>query len=158
MAYASVLPDLESLENEVTTEGATAQFAGKSVELSNSVEMRYYLTFDSGAPADTVKFVLTYTAIDDTDYTVTIPASDLVYSSSKKAYYGKMSTIGAKDMSCKVTAKVFDGDTLISNVLEYSIETYAYNRLEKSTDEIFKTLVRAMMKYGKSAENYFRNK
>ena len=151
-------PELVSVENNIETAGATAHYYGKTVVLGNSVEVKYYMTFDSGAPADSVKLVVSYTSIDDTEHTVTIPASKFEYSTKYQAYGGKVTSIAAKDMGCVLTAAVYDGDTLISDVSEYSIETYAYNRLLKSTDENFKTLVREMMKYGKSAENYFRNK
>ena len=116
------------------------------------------MRFDTGAPADSVKLVLTYTAADGRPYEVVIPASEFVYSNKYSAYSAKLTTIAAKDMSSKVTAEIFDGDTLIGDVLEYSIESYAYNRLIKSTDENFKTLVIEMMKYGKSAEYYFKNR
>lgn|GEM_PF-3709236 len=54
-----------------------------------------------------------------------------------------------------VTAKIFNGETLISDVSEFSIETYAYKLLQTSTDEAVNALVRDMMKYGKSAEKCF---
>ena len=152
------MPELVSVESIKETPGSTAEFYGKSVVLENSVELKYYMRFDTGAPADSVKLVLTYTAADGRPYEVVIPASEFVYSNKYSAYSAKLTTIAAKDMSSKVTAEIFDGDTLIGDVLEYSIESYAYNRLIKSTDENFKTLVIEMMKYGKSAENYFRNK
>ena len=152
------MPELVSVERIKETPGSTAEFYGKSVVLENSVELKYYMRFDTGAPADSVKLVLTYTAADGRPYEVVIPASEFVYSNKYSAYSAKLTTIAAKDMSSKVTAEIFDGDTLIGDVLEYSIESYAYNRLIKSTDENFKTLVIEMMKYGKSAENYFRNK
>ena len=154
----TTMPELVSIENQIITEGATAKFPGKAIVLGSNVEIKYYMTFDTGAPKNSVKLVLAYTTINGVDHTVTIPASEFIYNSSHEAYSGKLTTIAAKDMSCKVTAKIYDGDTLISDVLEYSIETYAYNRLLKSTDENFKELVRNMMKYGKSAEAYFRNK
>ena len=152
------MPELVSVESIKETPGSTAEFYGKSVVLENSVELKYYMRFDTGAPADSVKLVLTYTAADGRPYEVVIPASEFVYSNKYSAYSAKLTTIAAKDMSSKVTAKIFDRDTLIGDVLEYSIETYAYNRLNKSTDEYFKELVREMMKYGKSAEYYFKNK
>ena len=156
--YVSEMPELSSVENLIETDGATAHFYGKTIVLNSSVEMKYYMTFDSGEPSDTVKLMLTYTAIDGTEYTETIPSSEFEYRSDYGAYGAKLTSIAAKDMCCKVTARIYDGDMLIGDVLEYSIETYAYNRLLKSTDENFKELVREMMKYGKSADYYFRNK
>lgn len=151
------MPELKSVENTITTPGATASYYGKSIVMSSYVELRYYITFGLGnneAPTDTMKLVLTYTKVNGETVTQIIPASEFEYNSSYNAYGASFAGISAKDMRCTVTAKVYDGDTLISDVLEYSIETYAKNRLEKSTDEVFKELMRCLMKYGISAENY----
>ena len=59
-------------------------------------------------------------------------------------------------MSCLVTAKIYDGNTLISDELSYSIESYVYNRMQKSTNEDLKSILRKMFTYGKTAEEYFR--
>lgn len=65
-------------------------------------------------------------------------------------------------MSCTITAAIYDGeysefndDNRISEMVDYSIETYVYNRLQKSTDDNFKALALALIKYGKAAEQYF---
>ena len=157
-AYGTAeMPELKSVENIITTPDASAFYYGKTIVMGSYVELRYYMQFGAGkneAPADTVKLVLTYTKINGETVSVTIPASEFDYNSGYKAYFASFTGISAKDMRCTVTAKIYDGDTLISDVLEYSIETYAKNRLEKSTDEAFKELMRCLMKYGISAENY----
>ena len=150
------VPELKSVENDIETAGATATFYGKSAVFNANVELKYYMQFAEGQSLDNVKLVLTYTAIDDKEYTEEINASNFGYDKSKKAYTAKLITIAAKDVGCTVTAKIYDGSKLISNTLEYSLETYAYNRLIKSTDEVFKAFLRAFMKYGFSAEKYFR--
>ena len=144
-----------SAEAMITTPGATAQFYGKSVVFNSNMELKYYMTFDTGAPADTVKLRLSYTSVDGTQYDIEIPASQFTYVSSYNAYSAKLTSIMAMDISAVVRAGIYDGDTLISDLMDYSLETYCYNRLLKSTDETFKTLLRAVMKYGKSAEEYF---
>ena len=157
-AYGSEMPQPVPNELLISVEGNTAHFYGKSLILGNNVEIKYYMTFDNGKPADSVKLVLSYTSIDGKEYTKVVKASDFVYESKYKAYSASIDSIGAKDMSCVVTAKIYDGDTLIGDVCKYSIETYVYNRLQKSTDENLKAAVIAMYKYGKSAEQYFLNK
>ena len=157
-AYGSEMPQPVSNELLISVEGNTAHFYGKSLILGNNVEIKYYMTFDNGKPADSVKLVLSYTSIDGKEYTKVVKASDFVYESKYKAYSASIDSIGAKDMSCVVTAKIYDGDTLIGDVCKYSIETYVYNRLQKSTDENLKAAVIAMYRYGKSAEQYFLNK
>ena len=157
LATAEV-PELEGAPADVVTTGATAKFKGKNIVMGSNVEMKFAMTFDSGNPADSVTLVLSYTAINGTKYDKTIPASEFVYDSSISAYTAKLTTIAAKDMSSIVTAKIYDGDQLISNEIHYSIETYVRNRLNASTNELFKALIGEMIKYGKSAEAYFKNK
>ena len=157
-AYQTTVLNAESAAGTDKTEGATARIIGKMVVFGNSTELKYFMQFDSGAPNDNVKLVLSYVAVNGETYTTTINASDFVYDSTYKAYTAKITSISAADMSSVITAKIFDGDTLISDVVYYSIETYVYNRLENSTDEAFKELASAMLKYGKSAKDYFLQK
>jgi len=138
-------PELKSVEKVTET----------AAVFNSNVEMKYYMQFADTQSLDNVKLVLTYTAIDGKAYTEEIYAKDFGYDKSKKAYTAKLISIAAKDVGCTVTAKIYDGNTLISNTLEYSLETYAYNRLNKSTDEVFKSFLRAFMKYGFSAKAYF---
>lgn len=152
------MPELHSAANKVETPGASAFFYGKTLVVGSVVEIKYLMQFGANkdeAPADTVKLVLTYTKVNGGTVTVTIPASQFVYDSRYATYDANLTGIAAKDMCCAVTAKIYDGDTLISNVEDYSIETYAKNRLENSQDETLKELLRCLMKYGISAENYF---
>ena len=120
------------------------------------------MTFNTGEPSETVYLNLTYRSVTGTEYTTNMSASDFAYEyiaqKDTYAYSAVLKTIAAKDMSCVVTAKIYDNDTLISNILEYSIETYALNRYNASQSESFKTLLVEMMKYGDSAEHYFINK
>jgi len=148
-------PELKSVEKKTEIENATALFFAKSAVFNSNVELKYYMQFDAVQDLDHVKLVLTYTAIDDTEYKTEIPFSEFDYNTAQKAYTAKLLTIAAKDVGCTVTAKIYDGDTQISETLEYSLETYAYNRLLKSTDEVFKSFLKAFMKYGFSAETYF---
>lgn len=151
------MPELKSVENEIETPDASAFFYGKTIVMGSYVELKYYMQFGASkneAPDDTVKLVLSYTKVNGQTVSVTIPASQFEYNTGYHAYSASFTGISAKDMRCTVTAKIYDGDTLIGNVLEYSIETYAKNRLDKSSDEAFKELMRCLMKYGISAENY----
>ena len=115
------------------------------------------MTFDTGAPASDVKLVLEYTSVDGGVHKTEIPASQFEYASGYKAYSAKLTTIAAKDVRSVVSAKVYKGSTQISNELLYSIQTYAFNQINKPTiEEAFKDLARNLMKYGISAANYFK--
>ena len=147
-------PTLTPVNNSIPLAGATASFAGKNVAFQNSIALRFYMQFSAEQATENVKLVLSYTAADGAAVRKVIPYSEFGdYNATTK--HGTISSISAKDMGAVVTAVIYDGDTPISETVKYSIETYAYNQLQKSTDENFKTLVTALMKYGKSAEAYF---
>jgi len=157
-ALASKKPELSSASKITKVDGATAHFTAQSVIMGSNVALKYYFKFDNGAPSDNVKFVAEYTSIDGEKYTTTLTVSDFEYDSRYDEYSVKITTISAKDMSCVVTAKIYDGDTLIGDISEYSIESYVNSRLNNSTNSDFRDLVDALIKYGKSAEKYFKNK
>ena len=47
-----------------------------------------------------------------------------------------------------------NGETCLSQTKEYSVATYIYSQLEKTTDPTFKTLLTDMLNYGASAQIY----
>ena len=114
------------------------------------------MRFTEGQSTENVKLVISYTAADGTPVRKTIPYAQFGdYNTTTK--YGTITTISAKDMSTVITAVIYDGDTQISDTLEYSIETYVYNQLQNSSNENFKSLITELMKYGKSAAAYFQS-
>ena len=165
-ALASEMPELKSVEDYMpvfTADEPSAYFYGKSVVMGNNVELKYYMRFDSGAPADSVVLHVEYKTVSGTLVIKNFHASEFVYDAKYDAYTIKISDISAKDMCRSIDAALYDGeysndndDNRISELMTYSIESYVYNRLQKSTDEDFKALVKALIKYGKSAENYFK--
>ena len=66
-------------------------------------------------------------------------------------YNAYFSGLSARQMRDVVSVTVMEGDTAVSNTLEYSIETYAYN---KQNEARLGDLVLAMMRYGDSAAAY----
>ncbi|NLT08308.1 MAG: hypothetical protein GXY08_02245 [Ruminococcus sp.] len=55
-----------------------------------------------------------------------------------------------------VTAVLYENGRQISNVLTYSIQSYAYSKLSKSTTSPeLCNIIKAMMVYYNSAKNYF---
>ena len=153
---ASSMPELSNQEGIVSNSSAKAHFYGKNLVLASSVDIKYYMTFDSGTPSSSVKLVLSYTTVGGVSKEKTIPSSEFIYDTKTSSYTAKLDDIAAKDMSSVVTAKIYDGNTLISDELSYSIETYVYNRMQKSTNEDLKSILKKMFTYGKSAEEYFR--
>ncbi|MBQ6551123.1 MAG: hypothetical protein IJL78_06935 [Lachnospiraceae bacterium] len=146
-------PDLENNETEVPLEGAIAEIDGKNLVFGSSVFLRYRMTFADGQDMSKVEIVFKYTDSKGVTRKQTVKASKFMTSGS---YYTADCTIVIpSDMRCVVSAVICDGSTPISSTLNYSIETYVYSRLKASTSETYKNLIRAMMKYGISAENHF---
>ncbi len=71
-------------------------------------------------------------------------------------YVASFSGLNALQMRTVLTAEVYDGDTCVSNTLDYSIESYAASKA--AGNNALAVLVNAMMNFGISAETYFNNK
>ena len=63
--------------------------------------------------------------------------------------------LNSGQMSEPVYFTVYEGDTVVSNTVRYSIESYAYAQANKATtDEALLALLKVMMKYGDSAYEF----
>ena len=154
LATGSASPKSDArVENEL--DNASAEIAGQSVVFNNNVELKYYMSVPQDADLSSLNLVLVYTTVGGTKKVIEINGKDFVYSENNKMYTAKCTDIAAADMGCDVSATIYDGLTPISDTTVYSIETYVYNRLEKSKDEIFKSLITEMYKYSESARVYF---
>ena len=152
------LGTLNSCEATVETPGATAHFSSKSVVLDSEIVIKYYITFDEGQSLDNVRAEITYETAVGTPTTVSFDASEFEYEADRDRYALRLRTVAVKDAARPVTAKIYDGDTLISDVFTYSIETYAYNQLNKpELGARPRAIITAMMIFCKSAESYFTN-
>ena len=60
----------------------------------------------------------------------------------------------ASEMSEAITFTAFVGAQQVSNVLTYSVESYAYETINTSSDANLVALLKALMKYGYAAQNY----
>lgn len=151
-------PDLVNTKQMIPLENATASFYGNKVIFGSNIELKYYMQFKEGQNTENVKLKLSYTTVKGFEKEEEIPFSEFGYDSEYESFTANLATIAAKDMGQEVTAVICDGDTPISETMIYGIETYAYNRLNMSTDVVFKTLIKEMMKYSRSAQVYFRHK
>ena len=86
-----------------------------------------------------------------------MPYSEFVYRSDYRAYSAKLIEITMYDARMPIRITVLENDVPVSDTITYSIETYAKNRLNVSTDEVFKELLRMTMKYADSARVYFED-
>lgn len=150
-------PDIRSymVQDDPTIPGSGSyglSVLGASLSLKDKVELNFYL-----APVtDTVEdktMVIVYTDDKGEEITAEIEARDFVADSSGR-YKATFSELTAKDMRTVVTCYLVDGDGVrVSNAMTYSIESYAASKIGNDT---LKPLLTAMMKYGDSAESFFR--
>ncbi len=137
-----------------------------SVSFTENMQLNYYLPVSYVEGYENVRLKIekqTY-ANDGTDnftYREFI-LSDFTYdtnSSGVTRYRFYFINISAKELGNEIKAYVMadkDGVTYFTEEPDvYSIKTYAYNRLEKSNDIQFKTLIVDMLNYGSSAQKYF---
>jgi len=134
---------------------ATGFINSKTLNLGSSVELKYYMTFADSANLSDVSLRLSYPSLAGGTVSVTLNGSDFGYDSQNQRYYAKLTTIAAADMGAVVTATLYENDIAISDTLEYGIEVYCKNRFEKSSDAALKNLLQYMLKYSRSASDYF---
>ena len=82
-------------------------------------------------------------------------SNKFVYDSSVGYYTVKFIDLNVADLRAVLNVEILCDGVVVSDMVCYSVETYVYNRLNKSNDEIFKTLLRELMKYSDSAKKYF---
>ena len=99
-----------------------------------------------------------YAKVTHNGKTVTISQKDWTQTViNETPYYTvEYSGIAGKQMSDPITVQIFRQDgTKLTNLFETSVRQYAMSRLEKSTDDSFKTLIVDMLNYGASAQQKF---
>ena len=148
--------NIKSDASETKISSPKAQFTGKNLLLGNNVAIVYYMTFDSSVKTNNVNLKLTYTTVKGETITKTVPFSKFINGDYANEYRFDFTEIQAKDSCQPVTAVLYEGSKQISNKITYSVQTYAYNKLNKSTTSTeLKSIINALMVYCKSAKNYF---
>ena len=142
---------VSSTIGRTTLEGATASVYGISALFNSNVELRFYLDLSNYDDISNISFKIVY------GEKVTVINSDrFVYDESTGCYTVKYRDIPVSELRGLMDVTIVAGDEAISDTITYSIETYVNSRLQNSTDEVFKNLLKELMKYSDSARNYFR--
>ncbi len=155
-----------SVENVSENVAETARIVSKSVAFNSGVELNAYVNYDAEPEEDEKVWVeLTYVATSGLSKRQVVTRDKFVRSVKDGVvrYCAAFNIIATPDFGKEVTLKVFrtvetDGvstDAQISETYTYSLETYAANRLKNSKDDNFKALLRAMLKYERSALAFF---
>ena len=102
-----------------------------------------------------LSFRIVYTDEAGVEHVTTIDSKDFVYDSSVGYYAAKLNNLNSAELRVILTVEILYDEVVISDTVYYSVETYVYNRLGKTSNETFKTLLKELMKYSDSAKNYF---
>lgn len=141
--------------DDISKEKAT--WSGRSVVFSDSMVMKFYVTFDASSypNAQSLKNVtLTYTYNDINGSPVSRTVNDWKLNSGTQ-YTLSIADIAAKDAWSDCTIVVKDGSTQICDTLHFSIGAYARHAIDFSSSANMVALAKAVLIYTKSSTNYF---
>ena len=150
-----------------TLTDAAAKITAKSLIFGNNVEMKFYMNLESIADKSKTALKISYqhynfkTKRNET-ITDTILFSD--FGSTYSTQYGTEYTATctkfvAADFRTPITVVVLNNGKEISDTITYSVETYCYNILQKSTSQdSMKNLAISTIKYSDSAYAYLESK
>ena len=128
---------------------STLKIAGANVSLQESISL--FFAIDPAC------------ASEYTDLYVEFKKGDVVTTSSETVNLGgrtcfRFSNIAAKEVNDTITVTLygtFNGKVYKAEEYSYSVATYCYNRLAKSSDAKFKRVCVDLLNYGAAAQTYF---
>lgn len=149
--------DVAVEDNSSTTklDGATAKIVGKSILFNSNIEVKFYMDLSAYQDLTGLSMRVTYADEKCVVHSTKISSKDFTFDSSVGYYSAKLNNLNSAELRAMLTAEIYFNETVISDTIYYSVETYVYNRLNKSTNEMFKTLLKELMKYSDSAKKYF---
>ena len=159
----ALTPDNEHRE---VLEGAVVNLPAATLVLEDRINLKFYVDLaDSGFNRTSVELRLTYEDLDGATQTAVIggnmfTATTLgnypIEGSSKDMYAAEFDGLNAAQLRTVVKAQVYKDGEPVSDALSYSVETYACKMIAREgVSETLKTLLKAMMLYGDSANAYF---
>lgn len=128
----------------ITVENPKVKWLGGGLVLENAVTMRFRLKVES---------------IDGLSIKITADGNEWIITDFEPVpgkagqYYVYFRGLAARQMRENIYISVYEGNTCVSNTVRYSVESYAYSK-QNDADIHLAELVKAMMRYGISAENY----
>ena len=146
-------PSLESHQNleYETIDNPTAEWKGAGLYLTDSVRVRIRFTLPEDVSIDDITVKVTTESGDEWNFT-SADVDNIKAATPSAGYYLYLDKLLGYQMREKVRFTIYNGDTAISNTLQYSIETYA-NAKQTAANGLGE-LVIAMMKYGDAAYAY----
>ena len=130
----------------------TVTWAGKALDLGSKVSLKFIvcLTEYKGA-IEALTLQLSYLGIDGEQKAAVLPYPE-VYNPEKDYYAFSFDGLLAAELRTVVSARVYMGDTPVSETLQYSADTYGNNKKGVLLD-----LCKALFAYSDSAKAYFNS-
>ncbi len=132
-----------------------AEITRKNIKFGNRIELLIATSFGIDSDLSGVKLKVVYTTASGEEGVETIDGADFVYRTDVNSYTAYFNGLKASELRSVLFLTLVRGDEAISATVKYSLDTYAANRLEASTDENYKELLKKTLIYSDSAKNYF---
>lgn len=132
-----------------------AEITRKNIKFGNRIELLVATSFGIDSDLSGVKLKVVYTTASGEEGVETIDGADFVYRTDVNSYTAYFNGLKASELRSVLFLTLVRGDEAISATVKYSLDTYAANRLEASTDENYKELLKKTLIYSDSAKNYF---
>lgn len=132
-----------------------AKITRKNIKFGNRIELLVATSFGIDSDLSGVKLKVVYTTASGEEGIETIDGADFVYRTDVNSYTAYFNGLKASEFRSVLFLTLVRGDEAISATVKYSLDTYAANRLEASTDENYKELLKKTLIYSDSAKNYF---
>ena len=130
-----------------TVENSVATFNTVALAIKDSIAVSFKFTMAEGQSIDglVVRFEAAGKSWD-------IPASDFTYESANNRYVATIREINPSQMKERILATIYKDGVIVSDTASYSIESYGASSAMGIAS--IKTLVEAMVRYGRSAKAY----
>ncbi len=132
-----------------------AEITRKNIKFGNRIELLVATSFGTDSDLNGVKLKVIYTTASGEEGVETIDGADFVYRTDVNSFAAYFNGLKASEFRSVLFLTLVRGDEAISATVKYSLDTYAANRLEASTDENYKELLKKTLIYSDSAKNYF---
>lgn len=132
-----------------------AEITRKNIKFGNRIELLVATSFGIDSDLSGVKLKVVYTTASGEEGVETIDGANFVYRTDVNSYTAYFNGLKASELRSVLFLTLVRGDEAISATVKYSLDTYAANRLEASTDENYKELLKKTLIYSDSAKNYF---
>ena len=147
---------------KTTLDGATASFLSRTLVLTSSIELKFYMNLRNYKNSDNIydlsgiSVKIEYTDMEGKLVNTVIDSSEFGYDASNDRYSVRFAKLRATELRSVVEITILKDGKDISNTETYSVESFAHSQLTSSSaKENTKELLKRMMIYSDCAVKYF---